>query len=290
MDTRFWGPSGWKLMHLSAAAYQPDKCMQMNRWLSTLPYILPCKFCRASLISYYEELPPDYTDARSLSRWMWRVHGKVNDKLRGQGQSIPKDPPFAAVYNKYKGLAKNIFEGCRRECTTLEKDIQGRDGVCISVEKYCSEQIWDFLFSVAFQHPISTKSLPMPDTPAHLPCNLSQPDKCRWNLLEPNEKMPYFRRFWASLPEIFPERFSQLWKEGLLKNPMNVESKKMALRWLYKQYQFIYPKSVRSYPAIISELEMHSSNCNKSKRARTCRRVKKASGGGSNGGHTRKSK
>jgi hypothetical protein len=273
MDTRFWGPSGWKLIHLSAVTYTPDKRSVFNEWLSTLPYILPCKFCRASLISYYEELPPDYTSNKTLSKWLWKIHGKVNDKLRRQGQTIPKDPPFAAVYNKYWRLSNNLDVGCKRECTELEKDILDKDGKCITVEKYCSDQIWDFLFATAFQHPRSTKSSPMTDAPSHIhACDLSDPDKCRWNLMEPLEKMPYFRKFWSTLPGIFPDDFRSKWLRALYHNPMRVENKHQTLKWLYNQYRNIYHGKVRPFPAVLRELEMHSSDCNKSKRARTCRR------------------
>lgn len=252
MDTRYWGPSGWKLIHLSAAIYTSDKRNEYNEWFSTLPYILPCKFCRASLISYFEELPPNYTDNKTMSKWLWQVHGKVNDKLRGQGQNIPRDPPFVAVYSRYKGMANgNVIE----------------------------EDIWPFLFSTAFQHPRSTKSLPMPDAPVHMrACDLSEPDKCRWNMMCAAEKMPYFRRFWKALPGILPDAMAIKWFHALQKNPMRVENKYQTLNWLYNQYRNIYAGEVRSFPAIIEELERHSSDCNKSARARTCRmRPKRAS-------------
>jgi hypothetical protein len=245
MDTRYWGPSGWNLMHLSAIDYTPDKRQEYNEWLSTIPYILPCKFCRASLISYYQELPPDYTNAKSMSKWMWKIHGKVNNKLRDQGQQIPHDPPFVAVYNKYAKM----------------------DG------SQCPD-IWPFLFSTAFQHPRSTKSSPMPDTPEGVrTCDLSEPDKCRWNLMCVSEKMPYFRRFWKAVPNVLPDLVAIKWYSALMKNPMRVENKYQTLKWLYRQYQAICGiNNVRPFPAIIDELEAHSSDCNKSKRARTCRR------------------
>ncbi len=251
MDTRYWGPSGWNLLHLSAAAYAPDKREQYNEWLSTLPYILPCKFCRASLISYYEELPPDYTSNKTLSKWVWRIHGKVNGKLRGQGQHIPTDPPFVSVYNKYSA---QISDKC--------------------------PDIWAFLFSTAFQHPRSTKSLPMPDAPNNIrACDLSEPDKCRWNMMCASEKMPYFRRFWKALPGILPDAMAIEWFRALQKNPMRVENKWQTLKWLYRQYSSIC-MSVRPFPAIIDDLEAHSSDCNKSKRARTCRMRPKARASG----------
>jgi hypothetical protein len=249
MDTRYWGPDGWNLLHLSAATYTPDKKEQYNELLSTLPYILPCKFCRASLISYYEELPPNYESAKTMSKWVWRIHGKVNDKLRSQGQKISQEPPFVAVYNKYMSQATN-------KCP----------------------DIWKFLFSTAFQHPRSTKSLPMPDAPANArTCDLSEPDKCRWNLMCASEKMPYFRRFWNALPNVLPDIISIKWYSALLKNPMRVENKWQTLKWLYKQYSIICGPNVRPFPAIIEELKAHSSDCNKSTTAKTCRmRPKKA--------------
>jgi hypothetical protein len=43
MDTRFWGPSGWRLLHLITYTYDPiTQRHAMRKFLEALPYILPC--------------------------------------------------------------------------------------------------------------------------------------------------------------------------------------------------------------------------------------------------------
>ena len=80
----------------------------MLEFLESLPFVLPCKFCRSSLITYYEDLPPeDALDSKEqLSKWMWKIHGKVNEKLRSQGQHIPPDPTYAMVKKIYMEMKR----------------------------------------------------------------------------------------------------------------------------------------------------------------------------------------
>ena len=53
MDTRFWGPSGWRLLHLITFATSDIDNDHLQLFFRNLPYVLPCKFCRASLTDYY---------------------------------------------------------------------------------------------------------------------------------------------------------------------------------------------------------------------------------------------
>ena len=53
MDTRFWGPDGWKLLHSITENYPtvPDKKNKdlYRKFFLSLPYVLPCVYCRKSL-------------------------------------------------------------------------------------------------------------------------------------------------------------------------------------------------------------------------------------------------
>ena len=57
MDTRFWGPSGWQLLHSITNKYpnNPDKLEKdaYEIFFKSLPFILPCIYCRNSLTEYY---------------------------------------------------------------------------------------------------------------------------------------------------------------------------------------------------------------------------------------------
>ena len=139
MDTRFWGPSGWRLLHLITFTYEPSQSEKVGKFFETLPYVLPCKFCRCSLTEYMDEDPVKdaLTSRKALTKWLWRIHNKVNDKLRGQGLATAENPPFEAVKKVYE---ERISAGC------IHAEFEG----------------WDFLFSIAENHPFSPRSQSLP--------------------------------------------------------------------------------------------------------------------------------
>ena len=115
MDTRFWGPSGWKLLHSITGNY-PEMPNDYDKntykiFFMTLPHILPCVYCRNSLDKYYKELPIEGgldnminkpLDSReNLERWLYDIHNLVNDKLRGQGLLKIPNPSFNDIKKKY---------------------------------------------------------------------------------------------------------------------------------------------------------------------------------------------
>lgn len=131
MDTRFWGPSGWKLLHIVAYNY-PDEPTIIDKqrygiFYNNLKYVLPCKYCRISLNNFMEELPIEkHIDSkRQLTKWIYKIHNKVNDKLRAQGLLKFNNPPLSEVDEIYKEQSK----------------------------KKCQLPGWDFLYSIAFNYP-----------------------------------------------------------------------------------------------------------------------------------------
>ena len=129
MDTRFWGPSGWSLLHAMASAYQPTPAntTKYRHFFDSLPVILPCIYCRQSLTQYFQELPLRNSDLQSnltLQHWLYQIHEKVNNKLRSQGLDVVETPPFADVVQKYQG---------------------SEDDMCLHG--------WDFLYAIAMNYP-----------------------------------------------------------------------------------------------------------------------------------------
>ena len=109
MDTKFWGPDGWLLLHQIAYTY-PLTPTQIDKdnykiFFESLKYVLPCIWCRKSYIIFVEELPiTDYLHSRAaLSEWLYLIHNKVNDKLRNQGFLKTPNPAITEIHNKYKG-------------------------------------------------------------------------------------------------------------------------------------------------------------------------------------------
>jgi hypothetical protein len=134
MDVRFWGPSGWKLLHsitFSAPVNLNTNQQQTYKdFFNSLCLVLPCKYCRISLCKFMEELPIDkYIHTRDkLSNWMFKIHNKVNNKLRKQGFLHTKNPPYKYIKDTYSTLNTT-------KCTL------------------CNLSGWDFIYSIAFNYP-----------------------------------------------------------------------------------------------------------------------------------------
>lgn len=100
MDTRYWGPSGWDLLHrISFHSPNPHKL------LANMAEILPCKFCRNSTRYFVREFP---YNRKEPARWLYIIHNMVNHKLRTQCSKDPKvinpgpDPSFSDIINRYR--------------------------------------------------------------------------------------------------------------------------------------------------------------------------------------------
>ena len=257
MDTRFWGPSGWRLLHLIAITYEPKNKRAAKEFFSLLPFILPCKFCRASLAEYMEQLPIDdaLASQTSLSKWLYEIHNKVNEKLRGQGILKEANPSFEAVETVYR---ERIASGCRRT------EFEG----------------WNFLFSIASNHPFSRGakgSSPMPETPPEAMESKDPIVKNRWNIMTPEERMPYYKRFWACIQDVLPfEEWRSSWRSCKPKLQV-VGERKRWMRELWRIRCCLEAKlelvNRERFDAVCKKLADHSSGCNKTKRARTCRRI-----------------
>ena len=246
MDTRYWGPSGWSLLHLIAATKTKNEVVE---FLETLPFVLPCKFCRASLSKYYKELPLSGID--HLDRWMYEIHNKVNGKLRKQGQAIPPNPPFSKVQKIYQ---EKFESGCTRT------DFPG----------------WEFFFSIAKCHPLSgEKSTPIQDAPP-LETLKTDLEKNEWNVLEPEKRYTYWVRFWKALPHALPfQEWRISWTTHGLKPSKT--SKEMVnalwrLRCAFENDLELLNKT--TYSSLCRDLSLHKSGCSKKVRAKTCRRLR----------------
>ena len=107
MDTKKWGPSGWKLLHLISYQYpvNPTSIDKKNikEFFELLKYLLPCKYCRISIIKFYNEIPIEqyYHNKKKMIEFVYLIHNKVNDKLRDQGLLKNYHNPQLKDVNKY---------------------------------------------------------------------------------------------------------------------------------------------------------------------------------------------
>lgn len=142
MDTRFWGPDGWKLLHSIAEKYplhptENDKDVYYT-FFDTLQYILPCIYCRNSFSQYMKELDiRDFLSSKKkLCFWLYLIHNKVNDKLKKQGINDKPNPKFTTIYRRYTKLV-NLYNN------TNEYDIPG----------------FDFLYSIIFNYTYTCENM-----------------------------------------------------------------------------------------------------------------------------------
>jgi hypothetical protein len=261
MDTRFWGPSGWRFLHQITFAYEPSSQKPaVQKLFQMLPFVLPCKFCRASLTEYMIQDPvePALESREELSQWLWRIHNQVNAKLRSQGQTVAPDPSFDSVRRFYED---NLGSGCTRVY------FPG----------------WEFLFSIAENHPLARQSQntsPMPDAPPRSP-GMNIHELNQYNLFRPEERVPFYRRFWQvigqSLP--FPE-WRKHWLSTERKYHLQAATKSRwsLLRALWKVRceleEGFELQGKTKFADLCSVLAEHRSGCGKARRAITCRKLR----------------
>lgn len=142
MDTTFWGPSGWKLLHSITNNYptKPNKTQKdtYNLFFNSIKYILPCIYCRRSYTQYLNELPIEsYLSSKiKLSEWLYKLHNLVNDKLRKQGLNNNPDPTFDEIHHRYTNYVNEI-----------------NNSNCINMPG------WDFLYCILFNYPIDKNDI-----------------------------------------------------------------------------------------------------------------------------------
>jgi hypothetical protein len=258
MDTRFWGPSGWRLLHSITFAYSPSKDKgAMRQFFELLPFVLPCKYCRSNLVSHYEKLPlePALNSKESLTKWLYEIHGLVNEALRKQGQTIPDDPPFSKVKDLYE---ERLQFGCSKT------DFPG----------------WEFLFSIVESHPLAQDELPLPNAPPKQSLKTKK-QLLQWNYLSGDCRFNFVCRFWKLLPNVLPfEEWRTIWKEEMKDCcPTVWKTKRSSLQALWNIRKTIEERlhllNRTSFHDLCKTLRYHKSGCayKQNQATRTCRRL-----------------
>jgi len=258
MDTRFWGPSGWTMLHLITFDYKysPINAVTYSYFFDSIPYILPCKFCRASLTDYYRQYPfkiyNKINPSFDLKKWMYNIHNCVNNKLRKQELNPNTNPKYSDIKDLYDKLLKCDWQ---KQLTTF----------------------WDFLFAVAYNHPKETitNSKPMPDCPIYIYKCKNNCEKNKWNILSLSDRIYWFKRFWTFLPAVLPEEIASKWKEAEKKNPPTLECRRSSLAWLWRIRCSLDTDFRDPYTSICKKIGSYSSDCGKKNKAITCRKKRK---------------
>lgn len=254
MDTRFWGPSGWKLLHLATFTYDPSNASSMRKFLQSLPYILPCKFCRASLTDYYDKHPFEHAlkSRDELIKWLYTIHNEVNGKLRSQGLISSKNPSLNDV--------KLYYTQWIATSTPVER---------LSI-------FWNFLFSVAYCHPFDTAKTtkPMPNCPKFANTCKSKKIRNRWNTLNASDRLPFYKQFWHTLPDIMEPSIAFEWKSALKTTHPDIHNRRATIAWLWRMRCALDKDFHDPYTHVCKHIASYSSDCSKtvSSRSKTCRK------------------
>jgi len=251
MDTRFWGPSGWKLLHYATFQYKPAKKSAYKQFFETIPYVLPCKFCRTSLTDFYEQY--DYKKSlasqTNLIKWLYDIHNCVNNKLRLQGLHPESNPSLIEVKLQYR----------------------------IWINQYTPLQwlstFWDFLFAIAYNHPkeASKHSKPMKDCPPEAHRCADPCVRNRWNTLDPKSRMHWYEQFWDTLPAVLGD-LENGWRQAELVTRRDLSCRRGVVAWLWRQRCAMDPEFKDPYTAICKRVASYSSECGAKVRAKTCRK------------------
>jgi len=254
MDTRFWGPSGWRLLHLIAVA--PTR--STHAFFELLPYVLPCKYCRSSLSDYYavDPVPVKTTGSSDFAHWLYRIHNRVNGKLRDQRLLKTPNPPWSTVKAEYEALYK-------APCT--KNAMIG----------------WDFLYSVVYTTPCdAVKTEPLPDAPP--PETLTTPElRNRWNTMGREERVGFIDRWWDLLPKVLPYKSWRAAFDAGPKRPTLTAGHKAVTEWLFKVEQHVcaalrIPTKNKSFGGLCRKLSVFQSKCGskKTRKTKTCRSLR----------------
>lgn len=114
MNTKFWGPAGWRFLFTSILGGYPVKIDRKNpehlktrsyykKMLTSLGYTMPCIFCRESFKKFILDINiDDFLSGRiELMYWLYIIKDMVNKKLIKQERKC---------YNAEKKRLKKLYK------------------------------------------------------------------------------------------------------------------------------------------------------------------------------------
>lgn len=233
----------------------------MRQFFEVLPFVLPCKYCRANLAKHYETLPlePALASRKTLTRWLYEIHTLVNVTLQKQGIRVADTPPFETVNEIY-------HQRLKYGCTTTT--FPG----------------WEFLFSIVETHPLTSQDAAIPNAP---PLDQLNPtdhhELLKWNYLSKQCRFGYMCRFWSLLPKVLPyPEWREAWKTSCKEFCNEIwTSKPKSLRTLFKLRKDFEAKldllNRTTFHDLCNDLKFYKSGCGSARFAttRTCRRLRR---------------
>lgn len=128
MVVGMWGPPGWRFLHSVAHGFpeDPSDFDQRNgnslgttesnykNFFTLVGTTLPCGLCRQSYVQFIAENPIRTSSRADLTKWLWEIHTRVNDKLGRQYANSDFDS-VSQSYEKYR--AKCSLSSDAKGCT-----------------------------------------------------------------------------------------------------------------------------------------------------------------------------
>ena len=118
--TKIWGPAVWESLHCIAFGYpvEPTDEQRQNykNFFTNLMNVLPCKFCRDSYKDFITKEQNtilkdcDMDNRESLTRWLYKMHNRVNLKL-GIDYNISYED-IVKKYESYRAKCIPNENGC----------------------------------------------------------------------------------------------------------------------------------------------------------------------------------
>ena len=88
MLTSVWGPALWHSLHTISFNYPvhptAEQKKQYKEFVLSLQNVLPCGACRKNLVKNLQDVPLTpyaLSNRKNFSRWMYRLHERVNEML-----------------------------------------------------------------------------------------------------------------------------------------------------------------------------------------------------------------
>lgn len=113
MLTYVWGPALWHFLHTISFNYSPTDAVHYRNFFNNLHHVLPCKHCRDNLPGNMKDTAYGarvFHSQDSLSRWVFRLHERVNGMLEKTSKRTFED-------------VKDLYETFRIGC--------GMDSKCV---------------------------------------------------------------------------------------------------------------------------------------------------------------
>lgn len=119
MITKIWGPHFWRSMDFVAHNFPEipteENIQDYQHYYRIIGKVLPCKYCRESYQKFINEIPINFRNRNEITRWVYEIHNKVNQKL-GVNYGITYED-YCERYNAFRAVCNDMKKTCLKQKT-----------------------------------------------------------------------------------------------------------------------------------------------------------------------------